>query len=309
MIARLNARREDGQALVLSVLFLAALLGCCALVLDVGSWFREKRQLQANADAAALAGAQSLPSDPGGASALAVDYATKNGGGVSLADVTVSNGLSVNDTIAVKAHNDSPGFFSKLFGINTVNVGATATARTDLPAQVQYAAPMVVNWQHPDLGGTSGCPCYGQETTLPFDPMGSPGAFGMIDLNGEGGTVGSSDEANWILHGFDALLGLGSYPSDPGAKFSSGNIQSALEDRIGTVLLFPVFRTLSGGGSNAQYDIIGWVGFYLDGYDVKGNNATLTGHFTTYIAKGIQITSGSGSSQPDYGVRTIQLIH
>ena len=49
----------------------------------------------------------------------------------------------------------------------------------------------------------------------------------------------------------------------------------ALENRIGTVLLFPVFDTLTGGGQNAQYNIIGWVGFHLDSYDVHGNNAGL----------------------------------
>lgn len=302
----MRARREDGQALVLSVLLLAALLGCCALVLDVGSWFREKRQLQANADAAALAGAQSLPGDPAGAVSLAVQYATKNGGGVSAGDVTVSSGLTPNDTIEVKAHDNSPGFFSKLFGINTVNVGATATARTDLPSAALNAAPMVVSEQHPLLRG-SGCPCLYKETTLPFSAMGAPGAFGMLNLENNGGTPGSSDEANWILNGFDKYLGLQDYASDPGAKFSASVIQSALSDRIGTTLLFPVFRTLSGTGSTAQYQIVGFVGFVLDSYSVLGNNATLTGHFTEYITEGIQVTSNT--SEPDFGVRTIQLIH
>jgi hypothetical protein len=73
------------------------------------------------------------------------------------------------------------------------------------------------------------------------------------------------------------------------------------------VLLFPVYDTLTGTGQNAQYNIIGWVGFYLTGYDIQGNNASLTGHFTTYIAKGVQ--ASPGSNEPDFGVRTIQLVH
>ena len=40
------------------VLALVVLLGMCAMVLDVGSWFRTQRRLQGTADAAALAGAQ-----------------------------------------------------------------------------------------------------------------------------------------------------------------------------------------------------------------------------------------------------------
>jgi hypothetical protein len=101
------------------------------------------------------------------------------------------------------------------------------------------------------------------------------------------------------------------YNSDPGAKFSSQNIQSALDSRIGTVLLFPVFKTLTGGGSNAKYDIIGWIGFHLESYVVHGNNATLTGYFTQFIAKGIlsQHSPGSGGVPSSFfGVKSIQLI-
>jgi len=123
--------------------------------------------------------------------------------------------------------------------------------------------------------------------------MGAPGAFGMLNLDGQNGTVGSSSEADWILHGFNKYLPLGNYKSDPGAKFSSNNIQSALDARIGTVLLFPVFRTLSGGGQQANYEIIGWIGFHLTGYDVHGNSATLHGYFTKFIAHGILSTTAA----------------
>jgi hypothetical protein len=304
----MTSRREDGQTFVLTILFLAAILGAAALVLDVGSWFREKRQLQATADAAALAGAQALPSDPANAYALAVQYGSTNGGGVSAQDVTVSSDITTDDTIAVKAKATAPGFFSKLFGIVSVGVDATAAARAGLPAQVLHVAPMVVSKDHPLLYGNpgSGCPCFKQQTTLNYDPLGAPGAFGMLDLTNSGGNVGSSVEGQWITTGYDQYLGLGNYDSDPGAKFSSQNVEGALQARLNTVLLFPVFSTLVGGGSNAQYDIVGWVGFRLTSFTVHGNNATLSGDFESYVAEGIQSTTGS--NEPDFGVRTIQLI-
>jgi hypothetical protein len=129
----------------------------------------------------------------------------------------------------------------------------------------------------------------------------------MLNLAGGNGTPGASSEAQWILQGFDKYLPLGPYRSDPGAKFNSANVQGALQNRIGTVLLFPVFDTLTGNGQNAVYNIIGWVGFYLQDFDVHGNNATLDGYFTRFIAKGIQ--ASTGTTQPDFGVRVIQLIH
>jgi len=303
----MKLRREDGQALVLGVILMASMLGCAALVLDVGSWFRDKRHLQSTADAAALAGAQSLPQDPAGAISLAVQYGNTNGGGVSAGNVTISSDLSANDTISVNAGNQAPGYFARVFHVNSVNVSASAAARVDLPAEALGVAPMVVSDQHPLLRG-AGCPCFGQDTSLPYNALGAPGAFGMLNLDQGGSNPGSSTEGAWIEHGFDKNLPLGDYASDPGAKFSSGNVQSALNDRIGTVLLFPVYHKLTGTGSNAVYDIIGWVGFYLTGFDVHGNNATLYGHFTRYIAHGIQVTT-SNPNESDFGVRTIQLIH
>lgn len=302
----MRASSERGQALVLMVLFLVALLGMSTLVLDVGSWFRDKRALQATADAAALAGAQTLPGDPGTANSLALQYASANGGGVAAGNIAITSGLSANDTITVHAENTAPGFFSKVFGLDFVDVGASAAARVAIPTEAQYVAPMVVSDKHPLLAGT-GCPCFQQETTLPFDPLGAPGAFGMLDLDGESGAIGSSTESDWILHGFDKYLPLADYNSDPGAKFSSSDVQGALDARIGTVLLFPVFHKLTGTGSNAKYSIIGWVGFHLDSYDEHGNVATLTGYFTQFIAEGIQ--SSTGTDEPDFGVRSVQLIH
>src|SRR5262245_23487041 len=106
----MNARRDErGQAIVLSVLALVALMGMCALVLDVGNWFRTKRRLQATSDAAALAGAQKLPGAPGIAQGMALDYANKNGGDVKPEDITISTTYTTNDTISVRGRKTEAG--------------------------------------------------------------------------------------------------------------------------------------------------------------------------------------------------------
>jgi len=299
------ARDERGQVFVLSAVIMTALIGMTALVLDVGSWFRAQRQLQATADAAALAGAQALPDSTQTASQWALSYANDNGGGVAAADVTFNG----SNQIGVVARKQSPGFFSRIFGINLVDVNAKAVARVDSPQEAKYVAPMVVSCNHELIQNCDGkhTPTFNKDTTLNFDPMGAPGAFGMLNLAGGNGTPGSSDEANWILHGFNKYLDVGDYRSDPGAKFSSQNILGALDDRVGTVLLFPVFRTLNLQGQNASYDIIGWIGFHLDSYVAHGNNATLTGYFTTFIAQGILADQGPGVP-PSFGVKSIELI-
>lgn len=306
MSRRLRIGDESGQAVLVTVLFLVVLCGAVALVIDVGAWYREQRQAQATADAAALAGAQALPTDPSQAMTLAQQYASSNGGGVKASDITFQNANEPNDTIVVDAARTSPGFFSRIFSIANVTVRATASARAGVPEQVLGAAPIVVNKAHPDLSGP-GCPCFKSETTLPLAKDGAPGAFGLVDLSNSSGNVGSSTLGNWIQSGFDQYLPLGKYDSDPGAKFDSSDIAAALSNHIGKELLFPVFDTLDGSGSNAQYDVIGWVAFHLDSFEAHGNTGSLTGYFTRVIWDGIQ--SKSGKKLPDFGVYSVNLVN
>jgi Flp pilus assembly protein TadG len=293
---------------VLTVVFMVVLIGMAALVLDVGSWYRADRSAQSTADAAALAGAQALPSDPGAAGGLAIQYAGKNGGGVSPSNVTVSSGNMTNDTIRVQLTRPATGVFTKLFGVNSVTVGAKATARAGLMSQAKYVAPIVVNLTHPKLKGTITCPCFGTGnlTTLPLGKAGAPGAFDLLNLDNSHGGTGPTILASWILKGYDGYLPVGGYFSDPGAKWNSSEIEDALTKRIGTELLFPVFDTMTGTGSNATYHVIGWVGFHLTGFTASGSSGSITGWFTEVVWTGIQATSSSG--QPNLGARTVQLI-
>jgi Putative Flp pilus-assembly TadE/G-like len=308
-------KSESGQAFVLMALSLVVIMGMAALVVDVGNWYHTKRQLQATADAAALAGAQLLPTDSVGAQAMALSYANKNGGNVAGADIAVTSTLQANDTIGVRARKTDAGVFGSVLGIASADISARAKARVGPPVQAKYVAPMVVYCDHPLIHNCDGDsePDFGSDhpTSMDYDPMGAPGAYGMLNLDGSGGTVGTSDEANWILHGFNKYLPTGDYRSDPGAKFSSSNIQDALQARMGTALLFPVFKQLDGTGQNAVYEIMGWIGFHLTSFEVHGNNATLHGYFTEFIATGILAGSGGGGGSgpsSSFGVTSIQLI-
>lgn len=308
-------RSESGQALIVTVLFMFILLGAVALTLDVGSWYREHRQAQTTADAAALAAAQVLP-DTGNATTVAQDYASKNGGGVDVTNgVSFSSSLAPDDTITVRITREAPGFFSKLFHIDSTKVHAHAVARAGVPFDARWVAPITVNKLHPMLSGVSAtgvkCPCFGPDniTTLPLDKNGAPGSFTLVNLDtSTTGTIGASTLGQWIQQGFNAYLPLGDYLSDPGAKWNDGPIQSALQARYGTDLLFPVYDTLTGSGATAEYHIIGWVAFHLisDGV-ISGTSGSITGYFTSVVWDGIQ--SSSGSSGQDFGVRTIELIN
>jgi Flp pilus assembly protein TadG len=293
---------EDGQALVLATVMLAALLGLAAMVLDVGSWFRAKRQLQATADAAALAGAQALPRSTSQARSLAIDYGAANGGGVAGAAVTFESQWSANDTIVVHAQQDHPSYFAKIFGVGSQNVGANAKARAEAPTQARYVAPIGVDRSHQLLSG-GGCPCFNQSTTLDLLKIG-PGAFRLLNIDRSRGGTGPATLASWMTSGYDSYMGLDWYFSDSGAKFNSSQMRAALRARRGTELLFPVYDQTRGNGTNFEYHVVGWVAFHLTSSSGRGNSGTLTGWFTSITWDGIQEQPPS----EDFGTHSIQLV-
>ena len=314
----MNTRSDRGQATVLTLVFLVVLLGMAALVLDLGSWFRADRATQSTADAAALAGAQALPENPGQATTLANQYATNNGG-LGSGNVSISSKLVGNDTISVTVKRSAPGFFSKIFGRKSVTVGSTAVARAEGVSSVKFVAPITVHWKHPLLNCTGPSthptcnPTFGTETTLDLEDLhksgggSGAGAFGLMNLNygDPSGNVGAGTLADWLLHGYPDYLPLGKYFSAPSANFNNGQFIDAMNQVVGKEVLFPVYRLLTGPGSNAIYDIIGWVGFVVTSFDPSGSSGSITGHFTSYTADGVQVTTGGN---PYFGVKKVELV-
>ena len=304
-------RDQRGQATAFFTLFLTTfvLLGCVAAVLDVGAWFRADRKLQADSDAAALAGAQALPEDTGGAIALAVEYANKNGGDVGADDVTFTETVLPNDTIVVESEKTVSGVFTGGLGIGDVEVHASAAARTGAISSALWVAPIVVNHLHPKLTCKPG-PCFEEPTILeyhhlkPSGPSGPAGAgsFGFINLS-KGTNPGTDELRDQILRGHDDYMDIGKYSARTGNPFSA--ITDALQARVGEEMLFPVYKALTGSGSAAKYEIIGWVGFVITDMDLNGTNEKFYGYFTRVIWQGI---ASSSAGTPNYGAYAVELI-
>jgi hypothetical protein len=268
-----------------------ALIACGAFVMDVGAWLQGHRATQAVADASALAGAQALPLDTGSATAIALDYSSKNGGGVAAGDIQFASNTLSNDTIRVRARRTGTGFLSRVLGISSVNLTADAEARAFNLGEATYAAPFGIDKSESFLSG-SGCPCYNQQTSFELGKVG-PGGFEVINIDGSRGGTGPSTLASWIVQGLDASMPLGWYYSDTGAKFSSSQVKDAMDSRVGSVLLFPVYDAVRSNGANLQYHIVGWAGFYVTGWNAHGNNATISGYLKHVAWEGLISTSAS----------------
>jgi putative Flp pilus-assembly TadE/G-like protein len=308
---------DRGQAAVITVMFLATLLGAVAMVLDVGSWFREQRDTQSDADAAALASAQALPTDLGQANALAVQYLNENDAGAGR-EISFSTANVTNDTVTVRVNRDAPGIFSKLFGINSVNVHATAKARAGGLQSAKWVAPIAVNVLHPDLncGKANGkpVPCFGKPTQLDLDNLHQPGsgtaagAFSLINLEANNtGNIGASTIGDWIVTGYDQYMELGNYNVAPSTLWNDFHVRDAMANRLSDdpVLLFPIYDRIIGSGSGAEYHVVGWVAFHVSSYEANGSTGKVKGAFEKVIWEGIQSQSGSNLN---YGTTTIELV-
>jgi Putative Flp pilus-assembly TadE/G-like len=160
---------ERGQAIVLLAVTLVVLMGAAALVVDVGRAYVVKRHLQASVDAAALAGAQSLP-DVNAATAAANSYSGKPGAkndAANLPDVLTSvttkclsqKPCNPANAIVVDETTTSPTIFAKVLGIDSFTIHARATALMSqgapAPAHIMIVVDRTGSMNNPcNAGGT-----------------------------------------------------------------------------------------------------------------------------------------------------------
>ncbi len=149
--------REGGATIVLVALALTALLSVVALAVDVGMLLNSRSEAQRAADAAAMAGAQSLipePDDADRAENFAIQFGEMNVVFNQQAnilpedvDVDLANGRVTVRVRREAARGNAVGtWFANVFGVSEADVGAVATARVGQAA----AATCVKPWAIPD---------------------------------------------------------------------------------------------------------------------------------------------------------------
>lgn len=170
---------EEGQALIWFVFLMFLFLGMSGIVLDLGHGMLVKRQLQASADAAALAAAASLPSpnySTVGQSYSAAQGSRNETAGYKINSVTVTplclssladQGNSCTATIpnAVRVVETATfdTFFARVLGFNSVKVNAVSTAARGSKPQPLNVAIVLDTTPSMDYADTS---CGRGETEL-----------------------------------------------------------------------------------------------------------------------------------------------
>ncbi len=318
----MRVRRRDRGAVALMVsVSLIAIFGFTALSIDLGNAWQNRRQLINSTDSAALAAAQEYAVLGAGCGPLADGYVTSNHSNAMMTSCTASPGALAGDTegyVVVSAETTVSYAFAPLLGIDSTLVEATTAARYGIPLRVGGLRPFGLCWEYletlPEFVAwrTSGLPesdpvqiVYSKDTNPNAcnggDPV--PGNWATIDL--DGGENSNADIQNWTLNGFPGLLGSGTYAGDTGAF--SPSLASELQWLQDSEMKFgiPLFESASGNGSNATFEIVGYISVQLLDFNTGGNqaNRSLTLRFVNATIEG-ECCDGGGI---DTGQRVVQI--
>jgi hypothetical protein len=169
---------ETGNVIAFTAITMIVLIGFMALGIDVGTMMVARNQLQAAADAAALAGASGLTISQGAATSRAIQFGADNtcmnqSVQVSPTDVT----FPTTSRIQVQTHQIINLNFASVIGIPTANISAVAAAEIGTIIGTNGLRP----WALPDLNWPLGSP-----VTLKAGEAGAPntnpGFFYPVDF-------------------------------------------------------------------------------------------------------------------------------
>lgn len=116
-----------GQIAIILMLTIPALVGAVAIATDFAILYSDCARAQQAADAAVLAGARYLPSNPSSAIRIARTCAALNG--VKPDEIVSTNVGTDQLSITISISRSVPYLFSKVFGTAKGRVGVVATAR------------------------------------------------------------------------------------------------------------------------------------------------------------------------------------
>jgi len=283
-------RSESGQVAVLTALGLVAILGAAALTVDVGHSYAVRDHMQSVAAAAAMAGAQSLPSSSA-AEQMAEHY-------LALNQATGSASVS-QDEVTAKVTGEVPFYFAEVLGFSGATINVSATATKTPVGEASGVRP---------FGVTADGFVEDQDYTLKSG-SGCGGNFGALALGGNG----ASNYENNIVQGYPSELTVGEeVETEPGkivGPTDAGVEQLIEQDPEATwetvqagsprLVVVPIITTPGNGKSTVTIEGFGL--FFLESV----SDGDVTGRFLNYVSRPGQ-SAPSGSQ--DFGYDQVTLV-
>lgn len=273
---------KKGNASILVVIAMTALLGFSAYVIDIGVVYGEKMKLENAVDAAALSAALELPSNPQRAVEIAQEYLQKNGVNYSSADILISQD---NKSIEVSSKKDVSHFFAKVLAINKSTVFAKSKA-------IIGPAKSVSSGIRP-FGVVAYDYHYGDLVVLKEDAGdGYHGNYGVLAMGGQGSNV----FRNNALYGYNGKISVGDLiDTEPG---NMAGVVNELKNYINSdrstfenftrdsirLWTLPLVNTLEVDGRK-KVQVVGFAKFFVEDVEKKSDKAEISGRFIRYVDK------------------------
>lgn len=291
--------------MILIALCMVAILGFCALAIDVGISMNEKSRLSNAVDAAALAGAQELIVNAGNAVEVVGQYLEKNGVDPQRADIVI---FDSNTKISVTAKKEMNYLFARVLGFKKADVKCTGVAEC-APISEVYSGirPFAIEQQVLDFGVTY--------VLKEGGGSGTNGNYGALALGDNGG---DNYQVN-IVDGYNGHMKVGDLISTEPGNMSGPTMQgiTALIDKCHhtpectydsfkpdcpKLITVIMVDSLSVSGRK-QVTVIGFAKFFLEGVQGQGKDSIVTGRFVRMVDAG-----KVNETQADFGLKGVRLI-
>ncbi|MDQ0351312.1 hypothetical protein J2R98_001126 [Alkalibacillus filiformis] len=291
-------RKEEGATIVIAAVSLTALIALLGLVIDGGMYFSERTHLQKTANAAAISSAQELTEEDESHVLNILEETLVHHNEL---DSKVGHIINMGEKVTVELGRTYDTTFMSLFGIDSVEIGARATASLGNIGRAVGAAPLGID-ESIELN-------YGEEYELKVDEEDvDTGNFGVLALEGPGASTYKDN----LLNGFQEELAIGEV-----VETQTGNIAGPTEEAVDIlidscdnmyerdcprILLVPVYRPHNHDQNQMkEVEITGFAYFYIT-EPMDSQEKTIKGEFIERTGTGFELDEA-----PDKGAFTVRL--
>ncbi len=300
-------RAERGQALALFTLVLVAVIAMTGLVLDGGSTFAQRRDMQNVADQAALAGAYAyLNGAP--AATVARQTAGANGyvDGTDDTNVAVSLGQDASGATVVTVDVSRPhrNYFSGVVGMPSWGVSTTATAQAGPPNGAMGAMPIIFN-QDAFTGDPYADQTYDEPGTGTEDvPQ------GQLQFNWTVFCTANGNPCNANTSDVDGLIkGQGQSTIVVTLSMAIGPLNAGSHTALFSDLAEYVDKAFPVAIVDDDGRMVGWAYFHLTG-SAGGSSKKIRGRFVSPVSpEELRIVPNGGAGNSEFGTYSVRLVN
>jgi Flp pilus assembly protein TadG len=276
---------ERGAVAVIVAICALVLFAFAAYAIDAGHAWQVRRSIVTAADAAALAAAGQYATGNDGCATAAADYLERNVADAVLVACEPGSAGTDRGHVTVQGQTTAKFSFAGLFGIDDDEIRASTTAQWGIPTGVRGlrpyglcldATPELTQWLNLPAGPTG-----------PSDPItimyakshpdacggDAPGNWGVLDF--DGGANSNADLKDWTLNGYSDEVSISppAVPGETGAFSTSVATELGILRDSGAYFALPIFDSVSGTGSTAEFNIVAFVWVRIIDFQVSGAQA------------------------------------